>query len=194
MNRRQPYVRGFSLIELIVTLTIASVLLTVAVPSLVTFQRNSELASRANSLVAATNTARGEAMKRGSFASVVPLDGANWSSGWNVFVDVDRNGVYDSAVDIPLFSAEALPSYLTVTGNGNAAGTTPYISFDASGYSKTIGGAFGNLTLEIKRNDVSGTEELRQTRRVKVANTGRVRVCTPKTTTDSTCTLTASNF
>ena len=82
---------GFTLIELMVTIAIASILLMIATPSFVAFQRNSELTSLANSFIAAVNATRGEAMKVGRHAMAVPADGTNWSSGWTVFVDNDGN-------------------------------------------------------------------------------------------------------
>lgn len=182
-------VRGFTLIELMVTISIAVVLMAVVVPSLTTFQRNAQLTSFTNTLVASLNAARGEAMKRGRYAMVVPKDGASWDSGWYVFVDMDRSQDYLDTADLTLLTSDAKPGYISVEGNGNATGSTPYLMFDASGYSKLKNGAFSsiNLTLEIKRNDVSSTEELRQTRRIKIARTGRVRVCTPTSATDSLC-------
>ena len=192
MKNRNTAQRGFTLIELMVTITVAAVLMMVAVPSFTTYQRNAELTSFTNSLLAGLNAARGEAMKRGRYAMVVPTDGTNWSSGWVVFVDVDRSQAYLDTMDVTILTREPPPSYLTISGNGSTAGTTPYIMYDASGYSKLKSGAFGANTFEIKRADTSGTELLTQTRRIKIASTGRVRVCTPKTATDAECSATAS--
>jgi type IV fimbrial biogenesis protein FimT len=182
---------GFTLIELMVTIAIAAILLMVAAPSFVTMQRNSELTSVANSFVAAVNAARGEAMKRGANAMIVPV-GANWTSGWNVFVDTDtaRNGVLD-ATDTIVAQQPALASYFTASGTGTA-GTAPayYVMFDASGYARTKGAGFGATTLTITRNDLSGAEQTEQTRRIVIARTGRARACKPST--DATCTVTAT--
>lgn len=185
---------GFTLIELLVTLVIAAVLMTVAVPSFTAFQRNSELTSIANSLMASINAARAEAMKRGRYAMVVPTDGVNWNNGWTVFVDVDRTQTFSSgSTDITVVTTPAPPAYITITGTGSAAGLVPYIMYDATGYSKLKGtGGFGASTLEFQRNDVSGAEQLKQTRRVKIASTGRVRICTPTSATDVNCSATAS--
>lgn len=185
--------RGFTLIELMVSIALVSVLMMIAVPSFTTFQRNAELTSFSNTLLASINAARGEAMKRGMHAMVVPANGTNWSSGWVVFVDVDRSQTFDAVNDISILTREAPPSYLTITANGPSAESPPYMMFDASGYSKLKGSAgFGANTFEIKRNDVSGAEQLKQTRRVKTASTGRVRVCTPVSSTDALCSATSA--
>lgn len=156
--RRRP--SGFTLIELMVTISIVAIAMAIAVPSMTTFMRNAELTSFANSLVSAINVARGEAMKRGMNAMAVPTDGSNWSSGWVVFVDIDRSQAYETASDFTSLNQPAPPSYLTITASSGstAAASPPYIMFDASGYSKTKSGGFGALTFEIKRNDVTGTD------------------------------------
>jgi len=191
MRNQRRHGQGFTLIELLVTVALMAVLMAVAVPSLTTFQRNSELTSFSNTMLAALNAARGEAMKRGRYAMVVPVNGSNWSSGWVVFVDLDRSQDYSAADDFTLLTRDAPPSYLSITGNNTVVASAPYIMFDASGYSKTKAGGFGASTFEVKRNDVSGTAQLDQTRRIKIASTGRVRVCTPTSATDTRCSATA---
>jgi len=181
-------IAGFTLIELMVTVAIAAVLLVVAVPSFVSFQRNSELTSATNSFVAAANAARGEAMKRGMNAMVVPATGTDWSTGWTVFVDQDRSGGLNTG-DTTVLQQPAFPSYLSATGQGTASETPAYIMFDASGYAKTKTAGFGALTMTIARSDVSDTAQTAQTRRIVIARSGRARACTPST--DTTCTATA---
>lgn len=179
---------GFTLIELMVTVAIAAVLLVVAAPSFVNFQRNSELTSATNSFVAAVNAARGEAMKRGMNAMLVPATDTDWSSGWTVFVDQDRSGGLNTG-DTTVVQQPALPSYFSTTGQGTASETPAYIMFDASGYAKTKTAGFGALTMTIARNDVSDAAHTDQTRRIVIARSGRARACKPST--DSTCTATA---
>lgn len=174
--------RGFTLIELLATLAIIAIAMAVAVPSMTAFQRNAELTSAANNLQSSINAARSEAMKRGMNAMVKPVDGSDWGKGWVVFVDSQRNGNENDPANIRIASQTALPNYFAVTGFN--------VKFDASGFAvattsptHTPNGAF-----VIMRNDLSGADQLAQTRKVLVSLAGRVRTCKPKTATDPDCT------
>lgn len=188
--------RGFTLVELMITLTIAAILAFLAVPSLTAYKRNAELTAATNTLLAAINAARGEAMKRGMNTLVVPTNnGANWNTGWVVFVDKDaaRNQTYDAGVDEAILVQGAMPTYVTVSGTGIAAGSSPYIKFDASGYARSKSGAPGNLTLSLTRTDLAGAQLADQTRRIKIANTGRTHTCKPSSATNSSCSATSND-
>ncbi len=193
MMRRPRPSRGFTLIELMITLVIAAVLLMVAVPSFVRYQKNAQLTSAANTLLAATNAARGEAMKRGMSAMVVPTNnGSDWTTGWVVFVDKNNSRTYTDTVDNTVLTQAAVPTGISITGNNTAAGSTPYIMFDASGYSKSKTGGFGALSISFARTDVATADQYSQTRRIIIASTGRVRMCTPVSATDTNCPATVS--
>lgn len=188
-RRLSPRQKGFTLIELMVTIAIAAVLMMVGVPSFVAFQRNSQLTSAANSFIAALSAARGEAMKRGRQAVVVPRAGNDWATGWTVFVDTDNNQQFNGS-DILITQQGALPAYFSATGQGTAKSSPAYIMFNPSGYTQTSDSTFRSAALKIERNDISDTAKTRQTRIVVIARTGRARVCQPAT--DSTCTTSAS--
>ncbi len=186
---------GFTLIELMVTIAIAAILMMIAAPSFVSFQRSAELTGAANSLLASINAARSEGMKRNMTAMVVPADGSTWESGWIVFVDVDRSETYTPG-DIFVSKQGPLPSYFSANGDGSAAegGSAVNIRFNGSGYATKADGSAGNLTWSLARNDLTGQDLLNQTRRVIVANTGRARVCKPASATDANCLATANSF
>ena len=183
--------RGFTLIELMVTIAVAAVLMAWAAPNFVEFRRNSALTSTTNTLTAALNSARSEAMKHSAFAMVVPQDNANWATGWRVFVDKNLNQTFDAGTDQLVLEQMALPDFLLISGNGTAAEGSPYVLYNGSGYSRTKNGAFGALTFTIERNDVTGDRRTQQTRRLIVSRTGRVRSCRPAS--DTTCTANAKS-
>jgi type IV fimbrial biogenesis protein FimT len=183
-QRSSPASHGFTLIELLAVLVLAAVLLAIGAPSFLAYQRNSELTSATNSLVGGLYAGRGEAMKRGMYAMVVPNADEDWTTGWKVFVDVDRTQTL-SDDDIVIQEHAALPVYIAASGGGTAGETPAYVMFDASGYAKTKSAGFGALTLTIARTDVPSADADIQKRRIVIAKTGRVRTCKPAS--DSTC-------
>lgn len=190
------HAHGFTLIELMTTIAIAAVLLMIAAPNFISFQRNSELTSLANKLVGAINSARGEAMKTGRNAYVVPINTSDWGGGWRVYVDLNGNDIYDADTDNLVLSEPAVSSFLTISGNNSAAsGTspTPHIGFNSSGFARSIpsSSTLANMALTIKRNDVSSANANEETRLVIVARTGRTRACKPST--DSSCNTNSSS-
>lgn len=181
--------RGFTLIELMVTILVAAILTTIAAPSFREYQRNSELTSLTNTLLAAVNSARGEAMKYSAYAMIVPSEGADWNAGWRVFVDKNMDKKYKKEDDVLLLEQAAPPSYISIAGTGSAAGSSPSIIFNASGYAG-VGSTFSNVTINIKRNDVTGP---RYTRRLKISKSGRARVCRPVDESDTNCSAGSSD-
>jgi type IV fimbrial biogenesis protein FimT len=174
MTFRHLTSKGFTLIELLVTVALIAVAMSIAVPSMATFMRNAELVSTTNTLLASINSARSEAMKRGMDAMVRPVDSTNWANGWTVFVDAARTGNASDAANITIATQAALPSYFSVTGFN--------VTFNASGFAK---GSPPNGLFTLMRNDVSGAEQLKQTRKIYVDLTGRVRSC--RADTDTNC-------
>ncbi len=83
--------RGFTLIELIIVLVIGGILVSIAVPNLSVFLKNSARTTRINELVTAFNYARSEAVKRNTDIRVCSSTDAStcsgstsFSSGWLV--------------------------------------------------------------------------------------------------------------
>ena len=91
--------RGASLIEALLTTSIASVLTSAAVPAMTDAMTQQRLRAGSSELFATFNLARSEAIRRGSAVAVIPADARDWSSGWRVFVDDNDDGVQDPGED-----------------------------------------------------------------------------------------------
>ena len=109
---------GFTLMELIITLVIAAILVSLAVPNMRTFIQNGRISTQANDFVTDITYARSEAIKRGtnvalcastSGTACLPdvVNPNNWRIGHMIFVDLDNSSTW-SANDLPLRFREAL--------------------------------------------------------------------------------------
>lgn len=74
---------GFTLIELMVTIAIAAILGTLALPSFRDYVRTQRLKSASFDLVAALTLTRSEALKRNS-AVVMTQASGGWQNGWTI--------------------------------------------------------------------------------------------------------------
>jgi type IV fimbrial biogenesis protein FimT len=74
---------GFTLVELLVTVCIVAVLMTLAVPSLTTLSLSQQVRSSAADLQTTLFFARKEAITRAASVNVVP-GGGDWKNGWTV--------------------------------------------------------------------------------------------------------------
>ena len=94
---------GFTLYELLITLLIVGVVLTLGIPNLTQFTANSRITGTANDLHAAFLMARSESARAkdnitvcASDAAVLPRDcSGTWDDGFIVFVDNDFDAVRD---------------------------------------------------------------------------------------------------
>lgn len=180
--------RGLSLIELLVTMSIAVILLTIGVPSFVDMITSNTATSYANDLLADINYARSEAITRGTrvvvckgAATAVGSDCAtgNWEDGWKVFEDCNDNQTIDNAT-CPDRNADgaadneevlrvhaALSAGWTLRGNNNV---TNRITFLPDGRTNNNG------TLVACKGGVRNVGNQTRSSAVVVNVTGRARV------------------
>ncbi|SFK32163.1 GspH/FimT family pseudopilin [Lysobacter sp. cf310] len=94
---------GFSLMELLVVLTITAVLMGLALPSFIESLRANRLASTTNLTLATLAYARNEALRAKAGSTVCPRGadgsscGKDWNAGLLVWTDDDRDQTFDAA-------------------------------------------------------------------------------------------------
>lgn len=163
---------GFTLIELMVTIAIATLLMTVAVPNFVAFQRNAQLSDAVSSFIGAANATRANGMKQGLNTYLVPNSATTgWSSGWMVYADANWNDAYDAASEEVILRHEALSADITLTipSANSLAGSDPYLMFNGSGYPRLKTGSFAGGTIAMSNTSRSSS--------IIIDNAGRVRSC-----------------
>lgn len=133
---------GFTIIELMITVAIAAILVAIAIPNMQVYTQNNRLRSTAYDLVAALNTARGEALKRKTTVvlcrtatdptTTTPACGGTtkiWSNGWLVFVpSVSTSTTYTAATDVLLAKGVTPDTSVNVKTNSAAADNVVYNS------------------------------------------------------------------
>jgi type IV fimbrial biogenesis protein FimT len=143
--------RGFTMLEVMVTLALIAILASIAAPSMIDFVRNNKMAAAARQLDADMILARREAIKRNTRVLVCPRGSTAgkcatatttaWTQGWLVCYDADfDNDCDDTATNNPnpIRQHAALESTLTVTGPAAIA------RFNANGTQGAAGA--GSLT------------------------------------------------
>ncbi len=172
------YVKGFTIIELMVTVAIAAILLSVAAPSYTTFIRNSQLSDAVGEFMSAANAARGNAIKQGINTYLVPATGTDWSTGWYVFADGNWDGVYTASdpKDVLVMQSPSPNTILTVTTPTASTLASGYLIFNGSGYPKTTNGGLGSGRIKIANGSTRAII-------ISINTTGRVRSCVENLTT-----------
>jgi type IV fimbrial biogenesis protein FimT len=139
-----PFVcnRGFSLIEVIVVLTIAAILLTIAGPALQKFVASNRLTAQVNDLMADINLARSEAIKRNTASGLCAstsgtscTTGGNWANGWLVYYN-------NSGTNVVLKVHESLTGNNSLSAIQTDVSSSTTASVDTVAYGKS--GAFAS--------------------------------------------------
>lgn len=154
-EQRTASQRGFTVVELMIVVTIAGILLTVGAPAFLDVVSRTLTNSQARTLLSGINSARGEAIRRNATVVICPssdgadCDAGNWTAGWLVFVDTGNSPASVSGDD------EVLR-----VGDGPGGGSTVSFSddrivYDGMGFSS---GASRLFTICPADDDVSNAQ------------------------------------
>jgi type IV fimbrial biogenesis protein FimT len=125
--------RGFSLIELMVVVTIAAVMLGVAIPSFREFTAGQRVKNTAFDFAAALLLARSEAIKRNTPVTLAHA-GAGWAEGWTVAVGGNTLATKEAPASVTITTNPDPTVSVAYQANGRIAGT---LSFQFSAANST---------------------------------------------------------
>lgn len=140
MTHSSETTRGFTLVELMVTLAVLAILTMVAVPSFRDTIRRNRVSAASNALLADLRYARTEAINRGQLVSLCPssdgsnctADGTAWDAGWLVYT-------------YPAGAASANAAYAAGNILLRAGGARPGVAINASTVNVVSFGQQGQL-------------------------------------------------
>ncbi|MDH3452258.1 MAG: GspH/FimT family pseudopilin [Gammaproteobacteria bacterium] len=123
---RRTRCAGFTLTELLITLTVAAILTALAVPSYRSYIQSSRMASATNDLVAVLNTARSVAISTGQqvvfcASSDQATCSGTWNDGWILFTDCNANTTPDTTGTV-CGNPPDRPEQLLSVGEGSTQG------------------------------------------------------------------------
>jgi type IV fimbrial biogenesis protein FimT len=131
------HARGFTLLELMITIIVAAVLVGLALPSFRDLMMRSNATELNNQLVLALQTARSEAVRRGTWVEVVSKNSdKSWGKkGWQVIADVNFDHIFNAADTATgtVTAAAAAPTNYSVCGKATGGGGDDLIVFGPGG-------------------------------------------------------------
>jgi type IV fimbrial biogenesis protein FimT len=176
---------GFTLLELMLVVTIGGILLAIAIPSMGNFIRNSRITSAANDVMAALHFARSESIKRRvpvtlcTSANTLNADNTQndnatcaasaFLTGWIVFVDTNQSGQREAGEAI-LLNHEPMNALITARSS-----VDPFqVTYLLNGFALNPNAA--QLVLCDERGNSASSGELSSARGILVSVTGRAGV------------------
>ncbi|RLK48634.1 type IV fimbrial biogenesis protein FimT [Alkalispirillum mobile] len=151
--------RGFTLVELMITVIVLAVVAGIAYPSLQWTIARSTTSSDVNRLISDLAFARSEAVQRGLTVTLTPEQG-NWSSGWQI---TDENAEL-------LRETSALGGQAVTSGAGGQGSGPDSITFTSMG--RVDSGS------QIIRYQHREENPLIDAREIRVSRMGQASVCT----------------
>ncbi len=166
---------GFTLIEVLVTVSISAILLSIAVPNFTKMIKSNRVTAATNEVVAALMLARSEALKRNDNISICAStdlqtcsQSLQFEEGWIIFQDCNRNGVLETGANNASCVNNTSEKIIKVHDpldaiTLRASGGRSFLSYRFTGRSDTV-------TLYVREKGNSAVKK-----RIYITRTGRVR-------------------
>ena len=145
---------GFTIYELLITMLMIGIILSIGVPNMSGFMQNSRITGTANDLHASFQLARSEAARSKSNITICASDnsmdaaaacGGTFNDGWIIFIDLNGDLARGGGGENVLRAHPAIPDTLSIATNAGA----DYFGFAPSG---------------LGRGDVGGVEAVSRAR------------------------------
>ncbi len=162
---------GFTLVELMIAITMLGILLAAAMPSFNSMVGDNRINAEANKFIANLNYSRVAASTR---ATVINLSrksatSKDWTQGWEIYTDQDAAGNTSRTVSDTLLR-DVGPLDAGVSVNANTSGNA-WISFNTNGMLNENGNTVVIAFCD-ERGEASGRD-------ITISFTGRVRISAP---------------
>ena len=169
MTYRSKLVNGFSLIELLVTIAIVSILITIAMPSYRSFIQRYHMKTEVDKWLLVLNLARQAAISSGNIVTLCPSSNGHscsksWQNGAILFIDNNRDHVRDNT-ELLLQVVAKVKNKQVITWR--AFQNRNYIQFQQNGFTWDQNGTF-----RVCANEPS----LKFNRALIVTRSGRIRL------------------
>ena len=163
---------GWTLVELLIGLSLAAMLVALALPFYGGWIADYQVRNHAELLAGTMNIARAEAIKRGRRVNLCKsadrrncATAGGWEAGYVVYVDADRDGDIDAG-EAALRVQEAATQGITIRGNRPVA---DYVSYTSLGSARLLNGALQMGTFTVCKSGRPAID-------VVLANSGRARI------------------
>lgn len=127
--------KGFTLVELMITLVVAAILTGLALPSFRDFIRTQRLKTASFDLVAGLTYARSEAIKRNTNIDVAAS--SNWQSGWTVKLGTTTLQTFTVASGLSITTSPSVTT-LTFRGDGRLTSADTVFTVDANPHQSRV--------------------------------------------------------
>ena len=101
VRKPRAHAHGFTLIELMIVLTIVAILIAVGLPSMTDFIAEQRVRTAASDVVSEIMFARAKAVEQSRRVIIEKL-GVNWDQGWRIYADINNDGAYQAGTDMEL--------------------------------------------------------------------------------------------